>query len=238
MDKTFVVGDLHARWSSFVNKLELIPEGSNVICVGDIGLGFPRQRKYSGMGDTNFKYYTFGAFVNHVEYILQRNDIQLVCLAGNHDDKSIFKRENHPNITLVANFAELYINGKNFFFIGGAVSLDRSDRKLNIDYWQDEAIAYDEYKKPENQIDVVISHSAPTSCNPVGHNDFCKYWFERDLTLKEESLKERNFLEKVVFEDCKPKKLYYGHFHRSSTELINGCECHCLNELEFKEIIT
>ncbi len=218
----FVQGDWHGKWNMVLEEIEKLPNDSLLICVGDVGLGF------RGL--------TLNRLCVGLEPILAKKAITLFLLRGNHDNPAIWKEETHSDyIKLIEDFSEIRINNKNFYFIGGATSIDRSYRTKNVDYWVDEVIPYNDYVKPINKIDVLITHSAPLFCWPVGFNDYCRYWFKEEPILEQELTKERQFLNKV-FDDIKPELHVYGHFHSSVNEIMDKCKHILLNELEIKEI--
>lgn len=215
----FVQGDWHGHrgWGSN------IPDNSILICVGDIALGFPNL--------------TLEKLVNFFTPILKHKKSKLLLVRGNHDSPAIWREKlNSDDIILVQDFSEITINGKNFYFVGGGISLDRTSRLIGHDYWTDEEIQYSNYIKPTNKVDVLITHSAPAICYPRGFNSFCHAWFRHDSRLESELTKEREFLNKVL-EDVKPKLHFYGHYHRSVTEQIGDCKHVLLDELELQEIV-
>jgi hypothetical protein len=100
-----------------------------------------------------------------------------------------------------------------------------------MSWWEDEAFVL----KPElvDKVDVLITHSAP---NWIG--DFSKQgiagWCEKDPTLWEECVKEREDIAKLI-ELCGAKKHWCGHFHQSHFASHNGCDSRILDILEIVE---
>jgi predicted phosphodiesterase len=219
----FVIGDVHGHWERFADIVESLPDDSHIIQLGDMGLGF--------VG------FTFGRLEQTFEHILSRDNKILYLIHGNHDDYEAWDyKSKNPNIKLIKDFTELTIEGLNFYFIGGAVSIDRHLRTENIDYWLNEEIDFTKYIAPKNKIDVLITHSAPFHCYPAGFNDFCRHFFRFDRKLEPEMLKERQFLGEIL-KEINPRLHFYGHFHRSVNEKIGNCTHILLNELEIKQII-
>ncbi len=103
------------------------------------------------------------------------------------------------------------IEGKHFFTMGGAYSIDRYMRKLNISYWNEELPSNEEYheavenlKRHDNQVDYVITHTAPREIiRMMGHSP-CAH----DLELT-------GFLE-YLMHDIEYQHWYFGHWHRDA----------------------
>ena len=111
-------------------------------------------------------------------------------------------------------------NGKKIQFIGGAVSIDRAARKEGISYWEDEAVKFDREKCQE--VDILVTHTAPTWCFPQQFNEMVYGWAREDAYLLEDLTEERAIMDEIC-KLCKPKLHLYGHFHSSWTERVNGC---------------
>lgn len=98
------------------------------------------------------------------------------------------------------------INGKSIFTMGGATSIDKEDRDLGIDFWEEELPSYEEIEegvynleKVGNKVDFIFTH---TTCNSI-LNELGYTGYDR-LT---------DFLSYVdAFVDF--KHWYCGHFHR------------------------
>lgn len=98
------------------------------------------------------------------------------------------------------------IEGKKFFTMGGAESHDKIYRKEGISWWPREMPSNDEYEeglanldKVNNQVDYILSHSAPTtvltSINPTYKTDAVTRYLE------------------TVRQNVKFGWHYFGHYH-------------------------
>lgn len=218
-----LIGDTHGSHSFLRNKFQEI-QNALFIHVGDIGVGFHEVLLEDAVFST-------------LNDILIENNSQFVGIRGNHDDPKKFDGEyskRWSNFHLVPDYTHFIFQDKKIQLIGGGISLDRSARTEGIDYWRDEIIKY----FPEKIIksDILITHSAPSYCNPVGFNDFCLNWFKHDKSLELELINEREQLKNLV--DLSECKIHcYGHFHLSSSERINGRKHICLDIDEIKELI-
>lgn len=119
------------------------------------------------------------------------------------------------------------IDGKTFFVMGGAHSIDKIYRKEHISWWAQEVPnkeeiqnAHNNLKKYNYKVDYIITHCAPTPLLP-----YLSSYFERDAVT--------NILEDFYY-SVEYKAWYFGHYHLERTAERKH---HCLyNEfLEIKE---
>ncbi|MBQ8791705.1 MAG: metallophosphoesterase [Ruminiclostridium sp.] len=100
------------------------------------------------------------------------------------------------------------IDGKKLFSMGGAYSIDRYMRKLNISYWKEEIPTDAEYKeatenlkKHGKSVDIVISHTAPREI--IKRMGYTPDVHDMELT---------GYLEWVMYE-VDFKRWFFGHWH-------------------------
>lgn len=203
----YITGDTHGDRLRFIEgNMEGEPEwkqGDYLIVCGDFGYVFLDS------DDEN-------AFLDYLE-----SKPYTICFCdGNHEN---FKRiYEYPEIewnggrvhVLRKNIFHLMrggvfdMDGKTFFVMGGAYSIDKYMRKEGFSWWKEELPSDLEYKeavrnleKCGKTVDFVISHTAPKEiiCRmgkyPDGH--------DMELT---------GFLEWVMYE-VKFKKWFFGHWH-------------------------
>ena len=222
-DPIYFVGDIHGRFGDL--KDDIIKQDirdCTLICVGDYGIGF--NLSFAGELETQKK-------LN--EFFKLRN-IQFLTIRGNHDDPTYFKgatRLNYSNLELLEDYTFRNINGENFLFVGGAVSIDRRYRKELIDYWIDEIFIFDE--KKVQSCDVLVAHSAPTWIGPFD-KDSLSGWCKNDPTLWDECFKERKEHDALI-KLSNPNRFYCGHFHETHAVDFNDCYGRILSELEILE---
>lgn len=223
----YFLGDLHGSISHFLYTLvRLNKKGLNVIQVGDFGIGFNNEK----------------VELKNLDYLNQSLiewDCNLYIIRGNHDDPKFFKgdykdkiNKMYSNIHFVEDYEVLEIENKKIFFLGGGISIDRTYRTENKTYWKDEVVVYDENKiknviKNHDDIDIIVTHSAPMWCEPQGINapivrTYCKI----DEDLKKDLIEERETLSKIfdeLNEKFKFKYHFYGHFHKNYKSKIVNC---------------
>lgn len=236
-ENIIIFGDIHGEITEilrYIKKYKLT--NTCFISCGDFGVNLATT-KYK----KTLKYYS---------NILKSNYIYVT--RGNHDDPSYFTNLEIGNFLFIEDYTTIIINNINFLFIGGAISIDRKSnplfynssntggykgRKLNYDYWLDENVKY----KPElllnkDNIDVVITHSAPNFCYPYGKENISD-WLHYDLELKHDIDIERSILTNI-YHDLNKHKIkywYYGHFHKSHITKYEETIFTLLNINEFIE---
>jgi hypothetical protein len=217
---TLLVGDIHSEFDTLFRKITHLEIGNcYLIHMGDGGEGFLSEPKQMRQFE-------------HYNNFFKKHNIQYLSIRGNHSDPSYFQGQiKLSNFELIRDYSYQTFNGEKFLFVGGAVSIDRRIRVPNMSWWEDEAFVL----KPElvDKVDVLITHSAP---NWIG--DFSKQgiagWCEKDPTLWEECVKEREDIAKLI-ELCGAKKHRCGHFHQSHFSSHNGCDSRILDILEIVE---
>lgn len=209
-------------------------EDSNVVHVGDFGIGFGDDTQEMSMLDE----------------LLKKRNIQLYVQRGNHDDPKYFRQDDHTfdeftNINLVPDYSILNLSNKNILCVGGAHSIDRVDKRKRNQWLSDEVFKLDEdrlKKIVENGpiIDIVVTHTAPHYCEPRILGSLVYHYAMQDPSLIADLDAERFDVTKLAM-IIKPKlaknaKWYMGHFHHSHVEKIDGVEYIMLNINELKEI--
>lgn len=215
-DKTYdyllFCGDIHSVIDVIPNYLKNM-ELTNcaVFQVGDFGVGFDNKHKEN----------------RRMMYLNNRMKVynsDLYVVRGNHDNPKYFDGTyNMSNLFLVKDYTVVEINFWNVLCIGGAISVDRTERKgywdkrKTHDYWVDEPVVFDEDMLNDFRgIDMVVTHSAPNFCYPLSKGGIEK-WLLKDNELNNDVLVERHNLAMIYEILSKNNKIYdwyYGHFHK------------------------
>jgi predicted phosphodiesterase len=143
----------------------------------------------------------------------KQNNIKFYGIRGNHDDPSFFKA---------------------IQLIGGAVSVDRTGRRVGVSHWEDEGVVFN--RDACQKVDILVTHTAPSYCFPQQFNEIVYGWAREDAYLIEDLTEERAVMDEI-FKLCSPSLHFYGHFHSSWAEKINGCESRLLDINEIYELI-
>lgn len=205
-------GDIHSIIDVIPNYLKN-NELNNcaVFQVGDFGIGFDNDHKENRR-------------MNYLNERMKNYNSDLYVIRGNHDNPKYFDGTyNLSNLFLLKDYSEVEINYLNILCIGGAISVDRIERKgywnekKTHDYWKDESIVFDEeILKEFRYIDIVVTHSAPNFCYPLSIGGIEK-WISKDEELNDDVLVERNNLTmmyEILSKNNKLQNWYYGHFHK------------------------
>lgn len=248
----YIVGDIHGTWDIICYKIKYYNiQNALIIICGDCGFGFERKEYY----------------IQHIipkwRKTLWKHNVRIIFIRGNHDNPKYFdgKNINTQYISAVPDYTIVKACDKNILCVGGGISIDREWRKtvdlktaqkyafyhkcsieeafikIPGSYWIDEQIKYRE--KIDYPIDIICSHSSPTFCYPLTKGDIVLRFAENDSTLLEDIQTERETLSKV-YEDYKDTitHWYYGHYHASKVEKINGCIFRLLDIGEFSRHVT
>ena len=238
----YCIGDIHYKINSLVKILKKLKRNSTVVCVGDIGLGFPRNITGCCEDDGDIL-----SEINHIGYM---KDLNIILLRGNHDNPDVWDRDNkpkHDNLIFIKDVEHLKFRDKNIMLIGGAVSVDRELRIIGRDYWLNECVsptakeqvAFKLFNNDDClncEFDYMISHTAGTSAPPATlGSGIVERFAQHDPSLIANLLDERELVEEC-FRMTKAKRNIYGHFHHSIDEEVEGIRYTCLNELELLEL--
>lgn len=204
----YVTGDLHGDIDiaklTDENFISHVTEKDFLIICGDFGL------IWNPVADESETYW--------LDY-LESMPYTTLFIDGNHENFTRLERE-FPTVYIYGGLAHkirphIYhlmrgqvfeIEGKKFFTMGGATSVDRFLRIEGRSWWKRELPSEAEYREAlkslirnNNQVDYVITHCLPTSLQ----EQLPKYTVPDDLT---------SFLERISHV-LKFRKWYCGHYH-------------------------
>jgi len=235
-----ILGDIHGNFNFLKNQIHTKKiTDCTIIQVGDFGIGFTYKENDEQT-------------LNSLNDFLKDVNVTMLVIRGNHDNPSFFNGDyDYSNLKLLPDYTTLNLEGNNFLFIGGAVSIDRTSRirenSSNIRYgsrkrcyWDNETLVYEpEITKTLTDIDIIITHTAPDWCEPnnkLGFGSFVEDWVKHDPKLITDLLFERNQMTNIFLdlkENNKIKKHFYGHFHKSYFATFDDIDHHLLDINEF-----
>lgn len=237
------IGDIHGNFNFLKNQIisKKISD-CTIIQVGDFGIGFTHKENDEQT-------------LSNLNDFLKDLNVTLLAIRGNHDNPDFFNGDYfYSNLNLLTDYTTLKLEGRNYIFIGGAISIDRSERikenNSNIKYgskkrcyWEREKFEYKpELLKDLRDIDVIITHTAPDWCDPDNKRGFGRFvedWSKYDSKLIGDLIFERNQMSNVfldLYQHNNIKEHFYGHFHKSMIQEVNGVKHRLLDINEIIEI--
>lgn len=220
-DNIVLVGDIHGEYGTFRYDIKRLHQDAYIIQVGDFGAGFHKEEYYKEE-------------LSHLNKVLEDKNCHLYVIRGNHDLPSAFQKTNNPfdlpNITFLEDYSELELLGKSILLVGGAVSIDRRFRHEGRTWWSDEEFVLKlehEFPYKDRQYDLVVTHTRPGVCGAFKGFDNITYWCHQDFDLKNDLIEESQKLD-YLYEKTRPRKWFYGHFHKSNIITYRGTVFRCL----------
>lgn len=227
-----MIGDLHHKWSvilDFIKKFEITQ--TCFFQVGDFGVGFDDNEEKC---------------LEILNDFLKQTNNFLYVIRGNHDKPSFFNGSyttKYSNICLLPDYSiitvEIDEQPITILGIGGAISTDKYNRELNVDYWEDEYLHVDinHLSLLDNNINVVVTHTAPDFVEPFVTSIPAEKIGEIEMQrIKEERENLSIIFEKIIKNNPFLKFAFYGHFHFSSQTEYKNIQFNLLGINEFKEV--
>lgn len=202
----YFTGDLHGEIGRFYTLKREYPnlgtEDYLIIC-GDFGFLFKDDRnEHMWLDDLSEQPYTICFVDGNHENFNALNGFPVEKWNGGNVHKI------RKNIIHLMRGQVFEIAGKKVFTMGGAYSIDRYMRKLNVSYWKDEIPSNEEYaeatrnlKVHENKVDYIVTHTAPREViRRMGYHPD-----PHDMELT-------GFLEWIMYE-VQYDEWFFGHWH-------------------------
>lgn len=207
----YVTGDAHGERYKFYkeNIPKDIYENDVIITCGDFGMVWYNERDRVGkivdnekLDDLSVKPYTFLFCDGNHENFNELNKYPVVDFCGGRAHKI---RNNVFHLLR----GEIYeIEGKKFFAMGGAYSIDKQMRQKDISWWEQEVPTYEEIQyarnnleEHNNKVDYIISHTAPS-----------RVITQMGYSLNADDVGLTDFFDEVM-QTVSFKKWFFGHFH-------------------------
>jgi len=218
-------GDIHGELKNLVYNLteRFNINKADVIILGDFGVGFDK---------------TLNSVYKNVEKRLEKNDINLHTIRGNHDDPSFFiNPKNYKRLEFLEDHKIYNISGRKIYTIGGANSTDIEDRikdneirkrKHKLPCWWENEVIEKKYNDLPGRVDIIISHEAPLCFEPIiKRGNLPEYQYKNII----DSRKYLNY----VLESINTDYWFYGHYHTHYSGSYNNIVYRCLGIMELFE---
>jgi hypothetical protein len=230
------IGDVHGKFDQLILKMKSVLEGNtdvNFVQLGDFGLGFEKP-----VVDWNKLF--------DINSMLQKSNSMMYVIRGNHDNPAFWVRGcafQFSNIHFIQDQSSQLIEDKLCYFVGGAISIDRTRRRQGIDYWSAEE-TYEGFRgliDIWDKIDILFTHDVYHQCSPytISGSDIVNHFASVDENLIGDLERSQSVM-RSIYEDIlksNPKfSWYHGHYHESHVTNNEEQITHSLSELEFKEV--
>lgn len=173
-------------------------------------------------GDFGWKFDSY--YLDSLETELERCDIELLFVDGNHDDHDYLQGLTHPWVRPHVRYLrrgetfEVWADGhasrKVGLALGGAVSVDKLWRSRR-DWWPQETLSTADLEHARDMIDehgpidFMVTHDAPSGVTVPGIVGNPHKFPERTI---QEAEHHRTLVREIV-DYAKPKRLFHGHYH-------------------------
>ncbi len=162
----YITGDTHGGYDDFLNRIYQFPitEDDTVIVCGDFGFVWDTPSHRQSLAKLTLEPFTI-AFVdgNHEDF----NLLYTYPVLDWNGEKA---HKIADNIYHLMRGQRFEIEGKSFFTMGGAYSIDKAMRVEGKSWWQQELPTNEEYKIASEtlkacdyKVDYVLSHTVPQS---------------------------------------------------------------------------
>lgn len=157
-----------------------------------------------------------------IEDSLELNDVTLIFIPGNHENWAFLTPLGNdpvkisPHVFYMPKCSELNIGDMRTLCLGGAVSVDKNDRRENIDWFQAEEITMGDAMRTRELgwFDIVLTHDCPANVNmPPGclvPEEMAVKWF--GMERLEAAYGHRQMLE-FALGRANYELLVHGHYH-------------------------
>lgn len=145
-------------------------------------------------------------------------------IRGNHDDPAKCK--------LLPGYVESGLTPDGLFVVGGGYSIDRDNRLIGVDFWDDEQHSYSELEQlidayVEAKPDFVVSHECPNLIVNILFPDVSDY----NPKFRSRTAQALG----AMWQAHHPKFWVFGHWHRNISQLVGDTEFTCLDIACYKD---
>ncbi len=209
----YITGDTHGYYDQFLDRINdnAIPENSTIIVCGDFGFVWRRKVAEIALENlTNLPYEFLFIDGNHEDFD-KLNTYPIVEKYGGKTHKI------SDNIHHLMRGQIFVIDGKSFFTMGGAYSVDKAFRREGESWFKDELPSNDDYNEAEKtlkkcnyKVDYVITHTIPAP--------FINHYLHKIPDMHDSEL--TGYFD-WLYNTLDFKKWFAGHFHENNEIIKN-----------------
>lgn len=246
-DKNIIaVGDLHGVWRS-LNILTAKHKPSIILQAGDFGW-WPKFDNTTKISTNVWRHQLGNTLAPKTETKWRQDGLRLgftklYFCPGNHEDwVDLDSKATSSNPVPVEVMSNIFYmprcstldlpDGRRVLFMGGASSIDKSERVPFYDWFPQEVITLNDFGcLPDTNIDIVVSHACPIEFKEQ-LNEGSDDWRVRDsYWLSKFGDPSCHYLSKVLHK-YNPKYWIFGHYHVCKTGKSYNTTWFALNKTE------
>lgn len=218
-----LLGDVHGDWLATRRGLEASSKAGIpvILSVGDFGIGpWP--------GDDWLREQGHGSFMEDVDGWLRHGGCWLLITPGNHENYDTIEASPRDErgwhvlgdrVRALPRGARWGMRGVRFGSLGGAVSVDKTNRVAHRSWWPQETITRSDVAAlGVEPLDVLITHEVPAGVG-VTSTMLLPRW------VVEEAEEGRSLVRDAV-ESTRPTVVVSGHWHQRRTETLRLPDAH------------
>ena len=203
-------GDWHGSTSAGVEAIKYASkhQAEVIIQLGDFGF-WGDERSYR--------------YIKKLNNEAKREKIKILWIDGNHENFNKLNNIPISEVTGLRHFGDHIFHlprnyrwswgGLTFHSLGGGTSLDRLNRTLNINWFEEEAISDSEAEdaKSLGYADILLTHDCPDGVDIPGIDRLTSLRRWPEITLRE-AWRHRERLAEIA-SHITPRYIFHGHFH-------------------------
>lgn len=234
----YCIGDVHGKFDRLNEVIAALPDGAQIVCVGDIGLGFTDANDPTCLAT--------------VDATATSKGQQVWLMRGNHDDPAIWLEHRSEwnkelqSIRIPADIHRMKVDNIHIMMVGGAISLDRSHpgRIDGLNWWKGEGLNLDSVNQVAHLVesygraDILLTHCGSIDADPSPERDSetFDHYGKVDTTLKQDAIRERETVAKLI-EISQARTAAFGHYHVAIESHDGPIRYRCCAELEAWEYV-
>jgi predicted phosphohydrolase len=204
------IGDIHGKLESY---FPIAMGADESVQIGDFGIGF--QDDWGAWQDDRAKAF----FENNPGHKFIR---------GNHDNPSVCATM--PGWLPDGSYDAV----KDIMYIGGALSIDRGDRLIGVDWWENEELGVEDFERifedyARIKPSAVVTHDVP-------HNIAGEMFFGPLSNYKCQTRTRTGSYLQMMFEEHAPDLWIFGHWHETRHHKHGTTDFVCLGELVYIDL--
>lgn len=221
--KILIAGDWHrdAHWAVETIKAAQQQGIRDLIHLGDLGAFWPSDypeppSRANPLGSA------YG-FTRSLSAAVRNANLRFMFIDGNNDNHEFLARlprrcggrAEMMGLLYLPRGTRFRLGGRRFGALGGALSLDRAQRRSRVDWWPEEEVAPDDVRRLGGKpLDVLLSHEVPSGAGLPS-----PFRLHPDT---EQAANRSSELVQAAVDATQPAHVFSGHWHQRHTVRMAG----------------